>query len=557
MNINQLIYASGEDDLRAFILKFVLPMLLIGIIGVNILGLVLLFMGMVELTTYIIFPILSPFLAIMLTFGYLYMEISRRKESIEDDIALFVTFLGTIAQKDEKYSTFFKNVAESDEFGEISLEMKKVFDMAVHWKLGYAEACRVVASITPSELFSNFLVRMSNVIEYGEDLGTYLINEQDSLMREIELSFQESIYFISTVTELFSALIFAFAFLAVFGVLLPIFVNIEATLILFAIGGMLIGFDIFFIILGKQLLPKDKLTPGFKLKSEEQKKIVIIIPIAIFASLIMFTIATVFSPYSLAINLAIGFSPMFFAGKIASKQEATIRMREVSFVTFLRTLGETAQKHKGSLGPLIKKMKTYKYPKLNSLMDRLYERLFVTANVFSSWKYFSIESGSRLIHEFGDMFLKAVYSGADAQQVGNIVANNLNRLIQIRKLRTKTAGGAVGEVYGAFAGVAMALFITAGLAGFLGSIFASADLAGAGSIGITALAFLSFKGLDVGTISFAITGMVFVHALFSAIFIKILDGGMLSGSMTHFSLMLWMMALTEVGISWIFSNLIL
>ena len=47
---------------------------------------------------------------------------------------------------------------------------QKILYLAKQWNLGYAKTCRMIAKISPSAIFADFLDRMAAVLDFGEDL---------------------------------------------------------------------------------------------------------------------------------------------------------------------------------------------------------------------------------------------------------------------------------------------------------------------------------------------------------------------------------------------------
>ena len=553
-SLNQFVYASGKENVNLFILQFVVPFAIGATLGIGALGFGLTSTGLLDKGLLLPILIFAPILGIGATFGFLFFQLENKKGDIEDNLPLFVTFLGTIAQKNIKFSNFFSSINNNPFYGEISFEFRKVYNLAINWRLGYSAAARVVAGITPSPLFARFLHRLSNTIEYGEDLGAYLLAEQGTLMADIEIGYQESIYFISTLAELFEALLTSFAFMTIFIVLLPLFIKVNLSeLLLWLLLGLVVV-DVFFIIFGRAVLPRDRLLHNMPEQSPEQDKLFLLLPASVIAVVAAGGLAYFLLPKAtLTLQLAIAMTPLLVTGWMAHQIEERIKNRETSFQSFIRSLGETAENHRGSFEPLLGKMKTYKYEDLTEILDRLHRRVQITGNIFTSWKFFSIESSSRYIYKFGSMFLEAIYSGSGPNQVGTIISQNLNRLLQVRKLRDKTAGGSVGEVYGAFVGIAMSMFITSGLAFFLSSIFSGFDLSSASQL--PAFTFMNFAALDVGQVKFFMVAMVFLHAIFSAIFIKVLDGGPIQSGFFHMAILCWIMAVVDFGVIGLFENI--
>ncbi|MFW6243032.1 MAG: type II secretion system F family protein, partial [bacterium] len=87
----------------------------------------------------------------------------------------------------------FKKIAEEKEYGELRNIAEKIIYLAKKWNLGYAKTCRKIAKLTPSELFKDFLDRLAAVLDFGEDLEVFLVEEQDAVMDDFANEYKQSI----------------------------------------------------------------------------------------------------------------------------------------------------------------------------------------------------------------------------------------------------------------------------------------------------------------------------------------------------------------------------
>jgi len=168
--------------------------------------------------------------------------------------------------------------------------MKRLYHLAKDWKLGYARACKVVADTTPSPLFSNFLARLSQVVEYGEDIETFFKNQYGDIMRDMQTQYQQAAYKITTVAELFSALFVAVAFLLAFAVMLPLFFPISNEMIEIGTAVVLLFVDALLLALSRTSVPIDDFVPPFTKGSQEHFMAVVAAWIGVIASLLTFVI---------------------------------------------------------------------------------------------------------------------------------------------------------------------------------------------------------------------------------------------------------------------------
>ncbi len=550
-NLRKILYTVGKDSLKSFLIFYVAPIIFITFFAVMFTGFLLFYLKIIDIHAFVLLMFAAPFVGVGAVVFAIYMQQVSRKEDIEKNLATFITFLGTLATAKITYSEFFQRVADTEEYGEISREMKKLNDLAVHWKLGYAQACKVLAEVTTSKIFSRFLDRFSRAVEYGEDLSAYLLAEQDIMMMDIQIQYQQSVHTISLITELFTSFVFSFSFLIIFAIILPMFLGGSAQNYLIMMGVALFLFDFFFLLFAKKTLPGDKLTHGLKQKSTDRNNLLMSIPIAVAPSIFLFLVLFFIRAFPLTLNIAIAFTPLIIIGYYSNLEESRIKRREELFTQFITTLGEYASRHKGSLKPVIRRMATYDYKLLTQLVRELYIRLATTGDVFRSWAFFAIESGSNIITKFTNIFIGSVYSGSDPKTVSSIISGNINKLLEFRKLRTETASGSRGELYGVFFGVALTMFITVGVADFVFGFFSKAA---SGLETVQTISFLSVSSLNVSLIYLLIVAIVVMHAAFSAILIKMLDGGILYGATTHFVIMLWITAASDIAVNSFFQK---
>ena len=551
LNLRKILYTTGKDSFKNFLIFYFAPIVGITFVMLLLTGVILFYFGIITYFLLITLLIASPVIGVFVVFIVIYMQQISRQEDIEKNLTTFVTFLGTLATAKTTYSEFFQRVADTEEYGEISKEMKKLNDLAVHWKMGYAQSCKVLADVTTSKIFSRFLDRFSRAVEYGEDLSSYLLAEQDIMMMDIQIQYQQSVHTISLITELFTSFVFSFSFLIIFAIILPMFMGGSAETYLILMGAALFMFDVFFVLFAQKTLPTDRLTHGLKQKSTDRNNLYMSIPLAVAPALFLLLILFYLDAFKLTTNLAIAFTPFLLIGYYSNKEENKIIRREELFTQFITTLGEYASRHRGSLKPVVRRLATYDYKLLSQLVRELYIRLATTGDVFRSWAFFAIESGSNIITKFTNIFIGSIYSGSDPKTVSTIISGNINKLLEFRKLRTETASGSRGELYGVFFGVALTMFITVGVAEFVFGFFSKA----ATSLEtVQTISFLSIGGMDVGMIYLLIVGIVVFHAAFSAYLIKLLDGGIPYGLVTHFVIMLWIMAAADYAIAGFFQQ---
>lgn len=505
----------------AFILIILLvyPLVELGIIGAD------------ALPGIIAFSILAAFVAGILA---IFIPAKIKQEDIERNFPVFLAFLGSMTTAKTNYDEFFKTLADTEEYGEISKEMKRLYHLAKDWKLGYAKACKVVADTTPSKIFSDFLARLAQVVEYGEDITFFFETQFRDIMRDMQTSYQEAVYKISSIADLFSALFVSVAFLIAFAVMMPIFFPMDYTTIAIGSAIAFLAIDVLLLTLTRAAVPTDKFANNFPGSCPEHTLAVLATFIGVLASVLFLLVAWVLG---LPPILQIGFAvlPLIVPGILAYRAEKIIRRREESYVPFIRTLGDLTSIREGAITPVLKRLRRHVYPGLNEAISRLYKRLSITRNVHKAFDLFSKEIGSALISKFNELFVKALYAGADPKKTGAIIGDQMHAILESRKLRLQVAGGAKGMLYGSFFGVALGVFLAVKALAYVFNLFTTI-LAQAAEGVAGYFTFFNFNVNLLPLIDFVVY-LFAAEAAVIAIIIKITDGGLMTDATRHFVLL--------------------
>ncbi len=473
-------------------------------------------------------------LSFILGFASILVPAKIKQENIDKNFPVFLAFLGSMTTAKTNYDEFFKTLASTTEYGEISKEMKRLYHLAKDWKLGYAKACKVVADTTPSKVFSNFLTRLSQVVEYGEDFTFFFKNQYADIMRDLKTAYQEAVFRITTIADLFSALFVSAAFLIAFIMLMPIFFPIDTgTIALGSFIGML-ALDILILTLARASVPTDKFANDFPNICEEHKK-------ALIATLIGGLLGVFLFVFSWAMGLpailqvALTVPPLIAPAVLTWNAERIIRRREESYIPFIRTLGDLTAIREGAITPVLRRLRRHIYPGLNEALERLYKRLTITRQVYHAMQLFSKELGSALISKFNELFVKALYAGADPKETGAIIGDQMHALVDLRKLRLQTAGAARGTIYGSYLGVALGVFLAVKSMAHMFALF-SKTLASLGEV----TAYFSFLNFNINLFPLVdvLVYLFAFQAIVLAIIIKIMDGGLMSDAVRHYLLMI-------------------
>ncbi len=538
----------GYMNLTDFIVKFVTPIV---ITCGGFAGLIFYFMAKFPEMTYI--PKFLPWLVLLLGFGFVafypYILFEKKKVQINNNMHYYITYIGTLATLQISRSILFRKVAEKKTFGEIANISKKILYLSKSWNLGYAQTCRRIAVFAPSKLMGDFLDRFAAMLDFGQDLSTFLSEEQVTVLDEYEIEYKKSLENIKMLQEVFVSMTVATGFMMSIALLLPMIMGFSMEVIVqYSLMGVFI-LDMFMFLLIKSLIPSDSLEHNLKIKSKEQTEVLnlfmMVLPISVMLVGVMFYLNRL--PFLL--NIAIGITPLFYVGYKAQGLEDMIFKRDKAYPAFIRTVGSIVEIKQGAVTSTLASLRVHDFGTLNSMVINLYRRLRLACDKFESWIYFSAETGSNLIYQFTSIFAESIYLGGNAQKIGDIISNNFQRLLSLRRLRIQLAGGLKGAFYGSLIGFCAASYITARIAQTMADMFSKPfEMAqeGGGMNGVFSSIVPTTPEFDMGVVFMYIGLMVVTHAAVSALIIKLVDGGTKYAALYDFVIMIWLGA----AISW-------
>jgi archaeal flagellar protein FlaJ len=550
-DLRRMVACIGFMSINEFIIKFALPV--IGMITIFSILTKFIFLNLPFFFPYIIFVFGILFVVI-----YPWAMFQKKKVNINENLHLMITYAGTLSTVDIQRNILFRRLSDAKRFGEISNMTEKILYLAKSWNLGFSQASRKMALNSPSNIFGDFLDRFAVMMDFGQNLKVFLLDEQDAVMDDFASEYKKSLESIRLLQEVFVSLTIAIAFTMATSLLLPVIMGTSIDFVVQVSLGVIIFVDIGLYFIVKSFVPADALCHQLPIKDKGTRIVIrnfyIFAPISIFFTLFLLYIDKL--PF--LFNFAIGLSPLMIVGIYAQKHESEIYARDLAFPSFIRALGSVVEVRLGAVISSLRSLQVHDFGVLNDLVIGLYRRLRLGSDKFKCWLYFAAESGSNLITNFSQIFAESVYLGGNAEKIGELVSKNFSRLLSLRKLRLQLASSVRGAFYGSLVGFASASYVSAKITEMLATIFSSplAGLSGGedpymASV-ISSIAPVSTLEINFLQISIYIGIMIIIHSLISSLIIKIVDGGNYYAALFDFIIMLWIGAF----ISWILPSLI-
>ncbi|MGM5488050.1 MAG: hypothetical protein ACQESG_03820 [Nanobdellota archaeon] len=540
--MEQYITRAGFKSITEFALKVVFPLL---VLSLALFFAILLFLPLPFYVAYVFL-----FLGFVSIFLIPYMLYERKRVNINENIHLFITYCGTISTIDLDRKTFFSKLAENTDYGEISKISGKILYFAKSWNLGFAQTARKMGHFSPSRIFADFLDRFAAALDFGQDLETFMRDEQSAVLDDYSTMYKESLNNIGMLREAFIAVTISLAFGISTALLLPLLMGVSIVVAIQWSLVILFFIDMCLLVFVNVFIPNDDLCHNMKIKDEGTKKLrkwsMILIPISLNLAAFLFYMNWL----SFLFNIAIAITPLMYLGILAVQVENAVFKRDKEFPSFIRALGATIYARQGGVPSSLEALQVHDFGILQDIVSNLYKRLKIGSDKLKSWYYFAGESGSKLISRFITIFHESIYLGGHAQKIGEMISDNFQDLISLRKLRQQQASSLKGALYGALIGFIATVYISVSITNLLTEMFSEAwgdSLAQGSMSGLISSIIPSMPEVDAAKLGIYLGLTVLLHSFVSALVIKIVDGGNRFAMLFDFIAMIWIGAV----LSWI------
>ena len=463
----------------------------------------------------------------------------RKRAEIDNALPFFMTHFGVLSTANMPRTEVFRILGEKKEYKALATELRRIYSLVTDWNMALPEAARFVSRTTPSQIFGDFLERLAHAMETGQSLEIFLRSEQSVVMKEYSTLYETAIYQIENWKDIYMSTVMSGAFFVIFAIITPVLTGNDPQTLMLGTLGFVLFMEVLLLLVLRMRLPVDQLWHSLDIATPERRMVRRSTFLMAALVPVLFLILFMLTSLSLGIALVASITPLAASGYISRGIEEKIKRREENYGAFIRSLGASAAARGGSLREVLKQVQNHNFGPLTELIRNLYARLSWRLDETKSWKYFSAESGSHLIDSFTSMFVEGLNAGGKPDLIGDIISENVVRIMNLRKSRYSTAGTFRGLLIGLTASMAFIMFLGVGILGVLGDIFGVA----ASNIGESDLTPVSLDfGADVGLISTFVFWLMLAHGLIAAITLKMVDGGAWPAGLLLFVIMMWIVA---------------
>jgi flagellar protein FlaJ len=504
----------------------------------------------------------------LLAFGaavfYPKILISQRKRQLNNRFHLMVTHMTVLATTNIDRMEVFRKLAQEDEYGELANEMNRVVQLVDTWNQSLDDALRRRAKEVPSDAVSDFFDRLAYTLGAGQSLKDYLITEQEQIIQEYSTVYESSLDSLEVMKDLYLSMVLSMTFALVFAVVLPILTGTDPTLTVSAVIVLYVFVQTGFFLAIRSMAPYDPLwyhPPEKSSPTDERAQKSFLAGLGLSLLLLFISLGGMFGfspialgdivplvsePLPLPLYAAIPVTPLLIPGLVMRSEEEKVKARDGEFPSFIRALGATEGVKQSTTSMVLKTLRKKDFGTLTDNINGLYKRLNMRIETSEAWRYFTAECRSYLIQVFSEMYLVGRDMGGSPKVLGELIAKNMNEVLQLRQQRKQATTTLIGLLYGITAASTFAFFIGLEVVNILAGM--SLDLQTSSNFDVGTL--INTGVYDIPLIEFLLIIIIMFGAMLSSLMIRTIDGGHKMNTYLHFVILTWVGALTAVFTRW-------
>src|SRR5581483_3992423 len=207
----------------------------------------------------------------------------------------------------------------------------------------------------------------------GEDLETFLKNEQVVVMEDFSTVYRGALYELENMKGLFNSMMMSVIFVVIFAILMPVITGIDATFLMGGAVFLVICIEIGFVYFIKAKAPNDPIWHKSKLETTLTRSIRYGLPASVIGCFVFLVGALfLFGKLPAAIIIAISISPLIIVGFLVGREEEKVKRRDDNFAAFIRSLGASTSARGGQVTETLRHLQTHDFGPLTTDIRQLY-----------------------------------------------------------------------------------------------------------------------------------------------------------------------------------------
>ena len=500
-------------------------------------------------------------LALVAAVLYPKLAADRARRQTREQFHLFLTHITVLSTTNIDRVEVFRTLAQIDEYGPLAEEMGHITALVDTWNQSLDDACRRRSKQVASPLLTDFLERLSYSIGAGQGIEEFLVDEQESIIQEFVIRYESALGKLDVLKELYLSLMLSTTFILVFATVLPILIGVPPEVLIGGVIGVFVVVQVGFLFVINAVSPKDPiwvdLDDGRSPAARIRPALVVGGGLSLVSTVAAVTVASGRAPVApdilpVPIYPAVAVTPLLLPGIAMTREQREVVDRDEGFPSFIRALGSVESVKQTSTASVLSSLREKNFGELTSNVEGLYRRLQVRIDSERAWRLFAAETGSYLIHRFGDMYVVGRRMGGEPKQLGSIISSNIQEVLRVREKRAQAARTLVGVIYGITAASMFSAFIGLGIAEQMLRI--TEQISGQNGEFVGSL--FSTENYDLGLMELLLVGVMLVNALLSALMIRLVDRGNVVSGLVHFVLLTWLSGVVAAGTRVVIGGLI-
>jgi len=513
-------------------------------------------------------PLLG-FLAMAAAIFYPKILLSQRRQQLNNRFHLMITHMTVLATTKIDRMEVFRTLAQEEEYGELANEMHRIVELVDTWNQSLDDACRRRAKQVPSDTVSDFLDRLAYTLGAGQSLEDYLLSEQEQIIQNYTTVYEGTLDNLEVMKDLYLSMVLSMTFALVFAVVLPVLTGTDPTMTVSAVIVMYIFVQSGFYLAIRSMAPYDPVwfhPDDYPSEVENRIDRATYVGVGLTGLLFFISLGGMFgvSPISLgdllffldsvplSMYAVIPVAPLLIPGLVIRQEEQRVKGRDEEFPSFIRALGATEGAKQSTTSMVLRTLRKKDFGALTPNVNDLYKRLNMRIEPSEAWRFFTADCRSYLIQTFSEMYLIGREMGGSPKQLGELIAQNMNVIKQLRQQRSQAATTLIGLLYGITSASTFAFFIGLQVVNILSSM----SLSLSSNAGFDASTLINTGVYDIPLIEFLLIIVIMFGAMLSALMVRTVDGGHKANTYLHFVLLSWIGAVTSIATKWLVTQFI-
>jgi flagellar protein FlaJ len=495
------------------------------------------------------FYLFYSFPLLILVYAVLYPKIiaDRRKREIDNNMHYYITHWGVLSRAEIKIMDLLKDLSKKKEYKALAEETGYIHSLQDKWSKTFSDACRFARRRTPSKTFSDFLGRFAHAVDSGEDVREFLNSEQEAVMSDFSNTYERKLYSIDVFKEIYISIVAAIVFMGVMAIIAPFISGMSPLMIVASVFMFFIFAEILLVYYLKILCPMDPIwqTSGVATQRERRRTKYFILSLSLCIIVLMANLWLIYRgifpippQYKYHFIITTSIAPFLLVGFKTKSEESLIKRKDDLIPTFIRSIGAAAGATRGKIIDTVGYLTVHDFDPLTQEIVQFHRRLSTRIDEERSWTLFTTGTSSNLIYRFCDIFRGGVALGCNPAEVGNFVATNMDKTLNLRKKRYASVATLVGILYGLMAAIGFCLFITFGIAGYINETYIEMYEGVEFPPQLQEIVF-TVSPTVMGLTSLVLLLILLTFAIMSSVALAIGEGGHLFGTLKHFVFLAW------------------